>query len=204
MLTLPFLETGTGLVMIVCGLIGFLFSSDRVLGFLHLVNTKDKDSRALKYLDIVAGILALVWLTLLVVDEKAEFSWVTVVAFILFMVVSFAHPAKDLEGWELILLAMPFVFITIVAYWFHSDKQISFFGINIPVLLLLGIVALIMIIIFLVVFFVEETFVDPVLYFLGWAPVVIVVSVFIIVQGVALYIYPDHQAGLATFLLLLH
>jgi len=191
MLAIDIIEPWTWLVMVICGLVGFLFSSERVLAVLPFWgNTKDKNSKALKYLDVVMGIVAALWLTLLIIDDNAKFNWVTVLVFILFMVVSFAHPAKDLEGWELILLAIPFVFVTIVAFWFHSDRNFEFFGATIPLWLILAIVALLMLIIFLVVFFVEETFVDPVLYFLGWAPVVVVVSVLIIVQGIFLGLHP--------------
>ena len=200
MYSFGFVEGLTWLVLVICGLIGFLYSSERVLAILPFYgDTKDKSSKMLKYLDIIMGVVAALWLTLLIADESAQFRWVTVLAFVLFMVVSFAHPAKDLEGWSLILLAIPFVFVTIIAFWLKSDRKFNVAGSSIPLWLILGIVALVMLILFLVVFFVEETIVDPILYFLGWAPVVVVVSIFIIVQGVLMVLFTPHIDGILHF-----
>ena len=90
----------------------------------------------------------------------------------------------------MILLAVPFIFVTIVAFWLKSDRQFLLFGAEIPLWLILGVVALIMLIVFLVVFFVEETFVDPILYFLGWAPLVFVVCALVLNQGILLFVFP--------------
>ena len=105
MFTFGFVENLTWIVMIVCGFVGFLYSGERVLAFLPFWgNTEDKQTKFLKYLDIIMGIVATVWLTLLIADESADFRWLTVALLIAFMIVSFAHPIKDLEGWSIILM----------------------------------------------------------------------------------------------------
>ena len=186
MFELGFIEPITWLVLVLCGLVGFVFSGERVL----LRNTKDKTSKMLSYLSVIMGLVAAAWLTLLIADESAKFRWLTVAVFVLFMVVAFAHPVKEMEGWEMILFAIPFILIAIVAFWFHSDRTFRLFGGTIPLWLVLGVVSLIMLVIFLIVFFVEESFVDPVLYVLGWAPIVFLVSLLTVIQGVLLLIYP--------------
>lgn len=191
MFTIGFIEPWTWLVMVICGLIGFVFSGERVLAVLPFFgNTKDRNSKILGYLAVIAGLIATVWLTLLIADENAQFRWLTVLVFVAFMVVAFAHPVKDLEGWEMILLAIPFLLIAIVAFWFKSDRTFRLFGGTIPLWVVLGVVFLIMLLIVLIVFFVEESFVDPILYLLGWAPVVFVVSLITIIQGIFLLVYP--------------
>jgi hypothetical protein len=199
MFSIGFVQDLTFLVMAICGLVGFLFSGEKVLSFLPFWgNTEDRNSTILKYLALIAGIISAVWLTLLIADEAAEFRWFTIAVFVAFIIVCFAHPVKDLEGWSIILLAIPFILIAIVAFWFKSDRQFNIAGTSIALWLILGIVALLMLILFLIIFFVEESFVDPVLFFLGWAPVVFIASLLMLVQGVLLLLYPIN--GLLNFI----
>ena len=191
MFTFGFVENLTWIVMIVCGFVGFLYSGERVLAFLPFWgNTEDKQTKFLKYLDIIMGIVATVWLTLLIADESADFRWLTVALLIAFMIVSFAHPIKDLEGWSIILMAVPFIVIAIVTFWLRNGHEISVGGTKISLWIVLSLVAVVMLLLFLIVFFVEETFVDPILYFLGWAPIVFIVCILVILQGIFLAVNP--------------
>ena len=186
-----FVEGLTWLVMVICGLVGFLYSGERVLAIIPFVgNTEDKSTKFLKYLDIIMGVVAAVWLTLLIADSEADFRWLTVALFIAFMIVSFAHPVKDLEGWSIILMAIPFIVIAIVTFWLRNGRELNIAGVKVSLWIVLAVVAVIMLLLFLIVFFVEETFVDPILYFLGWAPVVFVVCILTIVQGIFLIVNP--------------
>ena len=186
-----FVQDYTWLVMIVSGLIGLLYSGEKVLSVLPFVgNTEDKNTKLMKWLSIIMGIVASVWVALLVLDDVAEFSWLTIVLFSAFIIVSLAHPIRGLEGWKVIIIAVPFVFLTILVVWFKKDKNFTIFGMSISLLVVLIAVSILMLLLFVLVFFVEETVVDPTLWFLGWAPFKVIVCVLVIMQGVSLIFNP--------------
>ncbi len=193
MITIQFIEPMTWFVMVICGLVGALFSGEIILAVLPFWgNTKDENSKILKWLDILMGIIAGVWLTLLIVDDNAQFRWLTVLLFILFMVVSFAHPIKDMDKIAILILPIPFILMSVVAYLVRDShkKEYDIFGTMIPLWLILSIIALILLILFLIIFFVTEIIMNPILYALGWAPLVFVVGILVLIQGILLLFFP--------------
>ena len=135
--------------------------------------------------------MAGVWLSLLILDETAQFRWLTVLLFILFMIVSFAHPLKKLDGPILLLPVIPFFIVAILAFLVKDShpKNYTFFSSTIPLWVILTVVALVMLIFFLMVYLVTETIVNPILYFVGWAPVILVVCILLIIQGILLLVF---------------
>ncbi len=201
MFSIDFIQPLTALIMIICGLIGFLYSGDSILDAIpFLMDKKKNDNKILKYLDIIMGIVAGVMLTILILDEQAQFRWLTILLFVLFMIVSFAHPLKHLDGPGLILLVIPFLVISAVAFLVKDShpKNYDFFGTSISLWVILTIIALIMLIFLLIVFFVTETIVNPILYVIGWAPLLFVVCLLVLIQGVLLLIFPVN--GILYFL----
>lgn len=198
MYNIPFMEPLTAIVMIICGLIGFLYSGDSIISAIpFLFDKKNADNKILKYLDVIMGIVAGAWLTILILDEQAQFRWLTILLFVLFMIVSFAHPLKHLDGPALILLVIPFIVIAAAAFIVKDSryaKSYTFFGTTIALWVLLTIVALIMLIFLLIVFFVTEIVVNPILYIIGWAPLLFVVCLLVLIQGVLLLIFPINGA----------
>ena len=186
------IESLTWLVMVICGLIGFLFAGDSIKDSIPFIKDKNKeDNKFLRYLDVILGIVAGVWLSLLILDETAQFRWLTVFLFILFMIVSFAHPLKKLDGPILLLPVIPFFIVAIFAFLVKDShpKNYTFFESTIPLWVILTVVALIMLIFFLMVYLVTETIVNPILYFVGWAPVILVVCILLIIQGILLLVF---------------
>lgn len=199
MIEIGFVDDLTPIIMIVAGMIGLAFSSERLISFLPFFgDTKDKDSLLLKWLSVVLAVTSAVWVCLLFIDDLANYHWVSIVIFFLFIVVVVAQPIRDFEGWHVILLATPLVLMTIVGLWFRSGKQFEVVGIEIPLWLVLGIVSLLMLILFVIVFVVEETTIDPILFFIQWAPVVLAVCFLMVIQGLLLLIFPTN--GIAEFL----
>lgn len=191
MFVFGFIESNTWLVLTLSGLIGFLYSGERVLSILPFWgDLEDKQTRIMKLLSIIMGVVAAVWMSLLIVDEVADFRWLTIVLLIVFMIVSLSHPVRSLEGWAVVLLAIPFILVTILALWFRGGKNFSIFGNTISLWSIMALVTIIMLLLFILVFFIEESIVDPILFFLGWAPVVFVVCVLILVHGIALFFEP--------------
>ena len=85
---------------------------------------------------------------------------------------------------------MVYYFDAIVTFWLRNGHEISVGGTKISLWIVLSLVAVVMLLLFLIVFFVEETFVDPILYFLGWAPIVFIVCILVILQGIFLAVNP--------------
>ena len=191
MFDFAFVEGLTWLAMMLCGLIGFFYSGEKLLSYLPFWgDTEDKQTKIIKLLCIGMGVFAAAWLTLLILDDNAQFVWLTVILLVAFMITSLAHPIRKLEGWSVVLLAIPFIIVALVAFWFKNDRQFTVFGFTLNFWFVLAVVAIIMLLLFILVFFIEESFVDPVLFFLGWSPVVFVVSLLVLLQGLLLLFNP--------------
>ena len=114
MFEFPFVEDWLWLIMIISGLIGLFYSGEKVLSFLPFFgNTEDKGTRFMKFMSYLMAIFVSVWMALLILDDVADFSWLTIVLLSAFIIVSLAHPIRGLEGWKVIIIAVPFVFLTI-------------------------------------------------------------------------------------------
>jgi hypothetical protein len=99
---------------------------------------------------------------------------------------------KNLEGWKMFLLLLPILIISFGALWLSGNKQIRLpGGLNIPLWLIFLLIFLLFVILFLIIFFVEETAIDPLLAILGWSPWVVILSLLVILQGLALIISND-------------
>lgn len=201
MLEIGFIDTATWVFMIVAGLIGFLYSSERVIAALPWiggkVDTEDSQTKFFKVLSAIMGIATTAWVLLLWIDEIAEFHWITVVLLMLYTLIVLAEPTKNLEGWKVFILLIPLVLVTIVAAWFAAGREFEVFGFVIPLWVPLAVITVIMLIVFIIIYWLEETAIDPLLTFLGWAPFVVIISALLIIQGILLIFY--HPDGIAEF-----
>ena len=109
---------------------------------------------------------------------------------VLYSIVLLSHPLRDIQGAALILILAPLVIIAIAAFFLSADK-ITLFGFSTPFYFIVGAVMFAFIVIFLIVFFVEESTIDPILTVIGWAPVIVVVCALVLLQGLAMIIFND-------------
>ena len=91
--SLTITEPLAALTMVVCGIVGLLFSGEILLAILPFFSESKERKKYLKWLDVIMGCIAAVVLTILIADDKANFRWLTILLFVLFMIVTFAHPA---------------------------------------------------------------------------------------------------------------
>ena len=188
-----------GLVLIILGLVGFLYGFERVLdrapGLKSLVNEKGEGTRILKIITSILSLASLVWAVLLLYDQ--EYSKLTIALLVLYSIVLLSHPLRDVEGWMLILILAPLIIVAIAAFAFATEK-VTFFGFSINFWFILGAIMFAFIVVFLIVFFVEEATIDPILTVIGWAPVIVVVCAIVLLQGLAMIIFGDMR-GLLHF-----
>ena len=193
-----------GIVAILAGLIGFLYAGERFLDRIPViglkVNTEDKQTRFFKYLSIFLGFLTFGTALLLVVDSLAiigtNVHTLTIVLFVVYGLIVLAHPIRDLEGWKIFAVFIPLILGLVAAISFLRDEPFSLFGIiTLPLWFILGGLTILLFIIFALIFFSEETMVDPLLGIIGWAPFVGILSFLLLLHGALLFIDPYSAGG---------
>ncbi|OLS21521.1 MAG: hypothetical protein HeimC3_35050 [Candidatus Heimdallarchaeota archaeon LC_3] len=197
----PFIN---GVLLIVMGLVSLLFGLERVLdkvpGIGGKIDVDDFDTKVMKYLTIIFSAVAVVWALLLMVAENVNYHWFTMVLLFTYSIVLLSHPIKNLEGWKMFLLLLPIIIITFVAFYFSGNREINLPGdISIPMWTIFLLILFLFVILFLIIFFVEESAIDPFLAIVGWSPWVVVLSIIVILQGLAL-ILSDDIGGIAFYL----
>lgn len=200
MITLGFIEGNTWIIMIISGVIGLLYSGERVYNALPFLKAdlNDKSTNYLKKLSLIMGILASIWVSLLIIDDAAQFRWLTLFLLILFILVSLAHPIKDLEGWHTIVITIPFIIIGILTIYLRNSDNLTVLGNPVSLTAVVGLGLILIFGLFILVFFVEDIVVDPLLWLIGWAPLKLVVCILVILQGVFLFLNPVN--GLLTLI----
>ncbi|MHA1989315.1 MAG: hypothetical protein ACW981_00260 [Candidatus Hodarchaeales archaeon] len=193
-----------GVILLVMGLVSLLFGLERVLdklpGLGGKIDVDDFDTKVMRYLTILFSAVAVVWAVLLMVAENVNYHWLTMFLLFAYSIVLLSHPLKNLEGWKLFLLFLPIIIVTFVAFYFSGNRQINLPVLNkIPLWIIFLLVFLIFLVLFIIIFFVEESAVDPFLALLGWSPWVVVLSIIVILQGIALILSDPDVGGLAYF-----
>ncbi|MHA2364619.1 MAG: hypothetical protein ACXAC7_11735 [Candidatus Hodarchaeales archaeon] len=200
MIELEIIDTLTPIICLVAGIVGFLYAGERVIGSIPLlsglVDTEDKGTAFIKILSVILTVVVYGWVILLFIVENNEFHWITVFLLALYGIVVMAHPIKNLEGWAIFLMLIPIALISITIFWFAGDREWTFLGMNISLWLVLLLVTIVLLIIFVLIFIWEETMIDPMLSIIGWAPVIVVVGLVMILHGIMLIL--DPPAGLAS------
>ena len=184
-------------VLIIFGLVGLLYGAERVLDKIPIltkyVDTKDKQTKFTKYLTIVFSVIAIVW-TISLIYFEATFKTFTLVLLLIYAFVLLAHPIKDLEGWKFLLIGGFFVVLLLAGLILSgvSGKM------TIIRWILLLVFFLAFLVLFLMVFFVEETVIDPLLKLIGWAPMVTVLCLLVILHGLVI-VFLGNIEGLSYY-----
>jgi hypothetical protein len=192
-----------GVILLVMGLVSLLFGLERVLdklpGLSGKIDVDDFDTKVMRYLTILFSAVAVIWAFLLMYSDE-NYHWLTMVLLFAYSIVLLSHPIKNLEGWKMFLLLLPIIIITFAAFYFSGSREIRLpGGINFPLWAIFLVIFLAFIIMFLLIFFVEESAIDPFLAIVGWSPWVVLLSLIIILHGLALILSND-IGGIASYI----
>lgn len=192
-----------GILLIIFGVIALIFGLEKVLdkipGIGGKIDVEDFDSKVMRWLTGLFSIFAVIWV-FLIWFANVEYHWFTVLLLFAYSIVLLSHPIRELEGWKIFLLFIPIILISFGALFISGNKQVRFVGnIIIPLWLIFLVVSLIFIILFLIIFFVEETAVDPFLYIIGWSPWVVILSILVLLQGLAMILSDGDISGLGHY-----
>ena len=206
MIVIEFMEPLIGLIAVVAGLTGFLYAGERLLdkipGLGSKIDTEDKQTRFFKYLSVILGFTTFGLMILIFLAESSPgvaygYHAITIVLLLIYGVIIISHPIRDLEGWKFFAVFIPIILVLVLAITIVRDAPLSFLGFTIPLWLILGGLTILLFIIFALIFFSEETMVDPLLSIIGWAPFVIIVSALLLLHGILFFLPQNGVNGLS-------
>ncbi|MHA2225464.1 MAG: hypothetical protein ACXAC8_09690 [Candidatus Hodarchaeales archaeon] len=186
-------------IIIVAGIIGLAY------GINKLMKSKTEESDILKYLalatSIVIGVVNIIvifeW-KIDIVDPAVTVHWLTILLIFLAGSSMLAEPLKNTPLAAIIAvlafgaIAGLFLLVADFSGGFANPEVLGF--LNIPLWLVILVIVLIVGLVFLVTLFTEFT-VDRVLQLISWAPIVIVFSGLLTIQGALMFIL-DNPGGI--------
>lgn len=195
------LETGLPIIITLAGIIGLAY------GINKLIKSREVESDILKYLalgtSIVIGLLNLLAIYEWVLDTTPpayEFHWLTLLLIFLAGTSMLAEPLRETPLAAVIAIiafgALAGLFLLFADF---SSGRIEFMGIlKIPLWVVILAIVIIVGLVFLITLFTEFT-VDRILQVIGWAPLVIIFSGLLTIQGI-LIILLDNIGGIWALL----
>lgn len=182
------------LIILIAGIIGLAY------GINKFIKSKEQESDVLKYLalgtSIVIGVVNLIaiyeWL-LDTVAPSVEVHWLTILLIFLAGSSMLGDPLKDTPIAAVIALIAFGALAGLVILFADFEKGLSDIAIGeiitIPLWLVILVIVIIVGLVFLVTLFTEFT-IDRILQLISWAPVVIVLSLLLAIQGLLILLLP--------------
>ncbi len=165
-----------------------------VMGFDRLIKSEEEESHKLQWLAFAGAVLVFASVILIVYNKQTITNYSALFGF-LFFIATIARPLKKIP---FAFLAAIIIGLGIFYLVMSNVGEISILS-NISLKWLVIGIIVIVVIIFIIGFF-QESAMDGLLVVLGWSPIILILSITLIVQGITLLLdWPDVD-GILSYL----
>jgi len=192
-MVLDFLNGTYPFIFIPIGIIAVALGVDRAL------KKEEEESRTLKILGGIAGIILLALTIILALNEFNEPGGVIsnyTILFSIFMALSLiARPFKNVHIAFIVSVFVALGLLTVII--FVRESSVSLAGIPLQYIL---IAVMVIVLLVYIISFIQEQAIDAFLAVLGWGPVITILGLLIIVQAITLLLDYPNSDGLLSYL----
>lgn len=187
-MALEFLETVYPFVFILVGIIGI------IMGFNRLIKSDEEESTKLKFMAAIAALILFALILLMIWDGRD----VTNYSYFFSFLFSLSIAARPLKKIPFAFLAAVIIGLTLFYLAMNKAGDIEVLGnlsLQVIVIAIVGLVVLV----FIIGFF-QEAVMDGFLMVLGWSPIVLILSLSLIAQGISLILGINSPDGILGYL----